>query len=181
MNGNVTILIIPFNKNNPTTRGEYRRESCYSDRKFKRIRVQLYYAIDIQFRKIAWNQNWILRLTVPSEWDFLAGKSDTENHCKYRKIYEKESISWLPTPSNEWERKSKIFMHIKSYIIILFLHAFDHLRSRDKSVGIATGYELDNRWVGVRVKNFFSPLRPDRLWGPASLLSNEYRGLFPQG
>jgi hypothetical protein len=119
MKGNVTILIIPFNKNNPTTtRGEYRRESCYSDRKFKRIQVQLYYAIDIQFRKIAWNQNWILRLTVPSEWDFLAGKADTENHCKYRKIYEKESISWLPTPSNEWERKSKICMHIKSYIII---------------------------------------------------------------
>jgi hypothetical protein len=37
--------------------------------------------------------------------------------------------------------------------------------SRDSSVGIATGYGLDDRGVGVESKFFFSPHRPDRLWG----------------
>jgi hypothetical protein len=52
------------------------------------------------------------------------------------------------------------------------------------SVGIATGYEGDDQGFGFRVpmgKNFHSPCRPDRLWGPTSLLSNRYRGSFPGG
>jgi hypothetical protein len=48
------------------------------------------------------------------------------------------------------------------------------------AVGIATVYGLDNRWVGVRVpvgsRIFSSPRRPDRIWGPPSLLSNGYGG-----
>jgi hypothetical protein len=51
-----------------------------------------------------------------------------------------------------------------------------HTGRRDSVVGIATGYELDDRGVGVRVpvesRIFSSPRRPDLLWGPASLLSN---------
>jgi hypothetical protein len=47
--------------------------------------------------------------------------------------------------------------------------------SRDSSVGIATGYGLDERGgAGVRVpvgsKIFTSPYRPDRLWVPPNLL-----------
>jgi hypothetical protein len=46
-------------------------------------------------------------------------------------------------------------------------------------VDMATGYGLDDRGVGVRVpvgsRIFSSPRRPDRLWGPSSLLSNRYQ------
>jgi hypothetical protein len=56
-------------------------------------------------------------------------------------------------------------------------------RSQDNVVGIATGYGLDDRGVGVRVpvgsRISSSPCRPDRLWGQPSLLSNGYQGLLP--
>jgi hypothetical protein len=47
---------------------------------------------------------------------------------------------------------------------------------RDSSVGITTGYGLDDQEVGVQVpvgSRIFSS--PDRLWGQPSLLSNGYR------
>jgi hypothetical protein len=49
-----------------------------------------------------------------------------------------------------------------------------HTWSRDSSVGIATGYGLDYRRVGIRVpvgsRIFSSPPSPDWLWGPPNLL-----------
>jgi hypothetical protein len=60
----------------------------------------------------------------------------------------------------------------------------DSYLSRDSAVGIATGYGLDDRGVGVLVpvgsKIFYSPRRLDRLWGPPSLLSNGYQGIPPR-
>jgi hypothetical protein len=57
--------------------------------------------------------------------------------------------------------------------------------SLDSAVGIATGYGLDDREVGVRFpgwsKIFPSPRRPDGFWGSPNLLSNGYGGLFPGG
>jgi hypothetical protein len=56
-------------------------------------------------------------------------------------------------------------------------------RNQDSSVSIVTGYELDS-WNSILSggKRFFStPQCPDRIWGPLSLLSNGYLGLFPQG
>jgi hypothetical protein len=45
--------------------------------------------------------------------------------------------------------------------------------SRDSSVGIETAY-------GQGQEIFSSPRRPDRLWGPFSLLVNRNSGTFPQ-
>jgi hypothetical protein len=66
-----------------------------------------------------------------------------------------------------------------------FISHYQHLtsyslsKSRDSSVGIATGNGLDNLGVGVRVlirpRFFSSPCPPDRIWRPPSLLSNGYR------
>jgi hypothetical protein len=65
-----------------------------------------------------------------------------------------------------------------TFLICLSLHL-----SWDSSVGIATGYGLDGREVGVRVlvrsKMFSSPRHPDQFWGPPSLLFNGYRGFSP--
>jgi hypothetical protein len=78
------------------------------------------------------------------------------------------------------------FFISSSFFAVMLLFLLLHLpRSRDSSVGIATGYGLDDRGVGVRVpvgsRIFSTPRLPDRLWGPPDLLSNGYRWLFPRG
>jgi hypothetical protein len=56
------------------------------------------------------------------------------------------------------------------------------IKSRDSSVGLATGHGLDGRGsIPGAVRRFFSSQRPDRLWDPPSLPSNGYRSCFPRG
>jgi hypothetical protein len=56
---------------------------------------------------------------------------------------------------------------------------------RDRAFGIATGYWLDARVVGVRVpvgaRFFFGPYIPDQFWDPPSFISNGYMGILPRG
>jgi hypothetical protein len=55
--------------------------------------------------------------------------------------------------------------------------------SRDSLVGMALSYGLDDRGSRVRMPAGAgnSPPRPERLWGPPSLLPNGYQMLFPWG
>jgi hypothetical protein len=70
------------------------------------------------------------------------------------------------------------------FLSVLLQTPFLFLISGDSVVGIATGYGLDDRGVGVPVpigsRMLSSPRRPHRFCGPPSLLSNGYRGLFPR-
>jgi hypothetical protein len=53
------------------------------------------------------------------------------------------------------------------------------------AVGIATGYGMDDIWLGIRVpvgSGIFTALyRPDRLWTHAAFLPTGMGGLFPKG
>ena len=68
-----------------------------------------------------------------------------------------------------------------SSLLYLFLYLFliFYVLGRDSSVGIATRYGLDGPGIESRWGEIFR-IRPDRPWGPPSLLYNGY-GLFPGG
>jgi hypothetical protein len=78
---------------------------------------------------------------------------------------------------NKWDPCSKRPRRAKSLALL-------HYRSLPSlsSVIIVTGHRL-NGWSSISGtgKIFFSsPRRPNRLWGPPSLLCNEYLNLFPR-
>jgi hypothetical protein len=58
------------------------------------------------------------------------------------------------------QTRAQIFSAPFSYAMYIYI-----CRRRDSAVSIATGYELDDRGVGVRVpvdsRNFYSPCRPE--------------------
>jgi hypothetical protein len=75
-----------------------------------------------------------------------------------------------------------IFKATEQYVNTEQIHKT--ILSRDRAVGIATSYWLDDRGIGVRVpvgvKNFQFSMSFRRLWDPPNL-SNGYCGLFPSG
>jgi hypothetical protein len=76
--------------------------------------------------------------------------------------------------------RTYVHTHIRTYVhtyIHTYIHTYYTL-GRDSSVGIATRYGLDGpgfecQWGDI------SRSRPDRPWGPPSLLYNGYRFSFP--
>jgi hypothetical protein len=88
-------------------------------------------------------------------------------------------------PSNMYEGVSKSFRtgRLERELQMVQLS----LGNRDSSVNIASGYELDDRMIGVRFPagagNFSLRHRVQTGPGahPAFYLSNGYRGLFPWG
>jgi membrane-associated phospholipid phosphatase len=74
----------------------------------------------------------------------------------------------------------------QNFSAFILMNFYKNCRSRGSAVGIATGYGLDDRGVGVRVpvgsRIFSSPLCPDRLWGLPNDHSKGYGGgSFPGG
>jgi hypothetical protein len=69
-----------------------------------------------------------------------------------------------------------IYIYIYIYIVCVCVEP-------GSSVSIVSDYGLDDRGsIPDRGRGFLLyPLRPDRLWGPPSLLYNGYRGSFPLG
>jgi hypothetical protein len=88
---------------------------------------------------------------------------------------------------------SAILQHISCSLVLTFyclfllsfpLYLFTPLHSLFESRH-SDWLRVEDREVGLRVpvgsNIFFSPRRPGRIWGPPSLLSNGYWGLFPRG
>jgi hypothetical protein len=68
--------------------------------------------------------------------------------------------------------------------LLTFLSFLLRFKSRDNSVGIVTRLRAGRSGFKGSITGggwdfFSSPLCPERLWGPPSLLSNGYQGLFP--
>jgi hypothetical protein len=74
-------------------------------------------------------------------------------------------------------RYSSIWNDSVYSLINNFRKGTEHVWERVRSVGIGTGYRLDGQCTIPGSARLFSyPQRPDRLWGPPTVLSNMYQG-----
>jgi hypothetical protein len=76
-----------------------------------------------------------------------------------------------------WDPNCKVFTNVLQYPLTSYL-LHPYLVGRDSVVGIATHYGLDGPGMNPDWGEIFCT-RPDRPWGPPSLLYNGYRISFP--
>jgi hypothetical protein len=75
-----------------------------------------------------------------------------------------------------------VFLYMKSWVISNLDKIYHtHLCNFMSKFRLCYRSHKDDRGFDSRqgLRIFSSPPRPDRLWGPPSLLSDEYQGLFP--
>jgi hypothetical protein len=87
-------------------------------------------------------------------------------------ISSRKNLNFIPTPHLHLGFRK--FVHKVYKRIIVFVCLCRCMEGRDSAVGIATGYGLDDRGVGVRIpvgsRSFTSPCIY-QLWGPPNLPS----------
>ena len=104
----------------------------------------------------------------PTSNGFTPFALNTETtHCEVSK----------PTPELRAQRdQSKTSVQFSTDCHLFGFHFISRLqRSRDSSVGIATRYGAGRSGDWIPVGGAIFRTRPDRLWGPPSLLHNRYR------
>jgi hypothetical protein len=125
--------------------------------------------------------DWLVILVFDTEdW----GNTFTRN---FREFSPYSTASWTGdgirhSPCCEISNSMKNFLppHRKLNVVLPI-----SIWSQDSSIGIATGYRLDDWGFGVRVpvesRIFSSSHRPDRLWGPSNFLSKRVPGSLSPG
>jgi hypothetical protein len=113
----------------------------------------------------------------PSIWHYFDVIPICSLH-RSRKMDQSRLIMWVQIVQLPY----KCPFHI---LLDLFSDTLSGSRSQDSTVGIVTGYRLDDWGVGVQVpvgsRIFCSSRCPDRLWAPHSLLYSGYRGVKRPG
>jgi len=68
------------------------------------------------------------------------------------------------------------------YDLYIYIYKFpEPWKPVSKETRLRAGRLVSNSFQVIWCDFLFSPPCSDRLWGPASLLSNGYRGLLPRG